>query len=146
MNHSALLEEAFTSILNSDTTLTISTETGHLQVSRSLLTLFSPLLSNLLCTIPMMATSDTIIILPDVTVRSVSHIMEILSRGSSSLEVDEKRNSFMIVEDAMVMGIVFDDVTMCKIKTKQEKSTNGEEIPISDNTHVNDTNVLKEPN
>merc|ERR1719318_1957810 len=126
MNHSILVEEAFSTILTSDTKLVISTETGQLQVSRSLLTLFSPLLSNLLCTSPMMTTSDTILILPDVSARSVSHIMDILSRGSSSLQIEERKDTFRIVEDALVMGLVFDDVTISKMNKEQKRDTEEE--------------------
>ena len=62
----------------------------------------------------MMTTLDTIIILPDVSARSVSHIMDILSRGSSSLQMEERRDTFRIVEDASMMGLGFDDVNISK--------------------------------
>ena len=48
--------------------------------------------------------------------------MDIFSRGSSSLQVKERRDTFRIVEDAFVMGLVFVDVTISKKerKTKRE--------------------------
>ena len=62
--------------------------------------------------------------------------MDILSRGSSSLQMEERRDTFRIVEDALVMGLVFDDVTISKMKTEQKRETEEEEI--ADSNFPND--------
>ena len=76
---------------------------------REILCLHSSFITSLISTVP--AHLETVIIFPDSSSSSVEHIVRILETGVTDIVNEERKNNFKILEEALELGIDFENVS-----------------------------------
>ena len=110
--HLNLVRDAFSKMPDESTDIRIITIDGSTMVKRQLLCFFSNFINNIFKTIP--DCLDTVLILPEFSLSNVLHIVEIVGTGKSSISSEERKTYYDIIEEAQIIGIEFEDVSISK--------------------------------
>ena len=103
--HPLILQAVFNQLRNDPEpkSLEISAKDGNISVNKSVICLFSPFLRRIIDSIP--HCSDSVLMLPDISIDDVGHILNILNTGYTNILSESSINYLSITSNAKTLGI-----------------------------------------
>ena len=111
--HTKSMSDAiFAFSIDTSANIPVFSKDGKTSVNRCVFRLFSKLINNILDSIP--SCSEIAIICPNISLKNIEHIAEILSSGQSRIAKEERNSYFDVVDDANDLGIDMKEISIKK--------------------------------